>query len=195
MSNKCKWCKSTCDNPIKTPRGAFCSIAHVFEFTNQKKKEAIKRAESKRERDKRKDTALRKEKLKTLPELIREAQAAVNYYIRMRDYGRACISCNSKPTQKRGGTMDAGHYRSRGAAPQLRFNVLNIHGQCVRCNRFNSGNAVDYRISLIDKIGLDLVEILESTNKPRSFNREYLLRIKKIFRRRGNWYKKRRCVT
>ena len=191
--SKCKWCKKEITgDEIKTPRGKFCSMAHVFEFTDQKKKEALKRAESKRERDKRKDIALRKEKLKTIPELIREAQASVNYYIRMRDYGKRCISCNSLPTQKRGGTMDAGHYRSRGAAPQLRFNVLNIHGQCVKCNRFNSGNAVDYRIALINKIGLELVEGLESNNKPRTFTRDYLLRVKKIFRRRGNWYKNRK---
>jgi hypothetical protein len=192
MSSKCKWCKTACDNPIKTPRGTFCSMAHVFEFTNQKKQEAIKRAESKRERDKKKDIALRKEKLKTIPELITEAQASVNYYIRMRDLGNRCISCGSMPQQKRGGTMDAGHYRSRGAAPQLRFNLLNIHAQCVKCNRYGSGNAVDYRISLIEKIGLALVETLECNNKPRSFTREYLARVKKIFRKRGNWYKKRR---
>ncbi len=33
-------------------------------------------------------------------------------------------------SEKLGGGFDAGHYRSRGAAPHLRFYTLNIHGQC-----------------------------------------------------------------
>lgn len=70
---------------------------------------------------------------------------------------------------KGAGGWDAGHYRSRGSASHLRFNLLNIHKQCVKCNRFNSGNAVDYRIRLIKRIGEDNVIRLENNNNPESF--------------------------
>jgi hypothetical protein len=61
-----------------------------------------------------------------------------------------------------GGGYDAGHYRSTGSAPHLRFNEENVHGQSKHDNRYLSGNAVDYRIGLIKRIGLDKVEFLES---------------------------------
>jgi len=42
---------------------------------------------------------------------------------------------------------------------------------------------VDYRLRLIEKIGIEKVEALESMNAVESmrFNEEYLIRIKKIF--------------
>jgi hypothetical protein len=94
------------------------------------------------------------------------------------------------PSDKLGGSFDAGHYRSRGSASHLRFNLLNIHKQCVKCNRFKSGNAVDYRIELIKRIGLENVEKLESDNKPRKFTIEYLKRLKKIFNKRARFHLK-----
>ena len=56
---------------------------------------------------------------------------AVNKYIRLRDVGKECISCGTPlVAEQLGGGFDVGHYRSRGAAPHLRFYTLNIHGQC-----------------------------------------------------------------
>lgn len=180
---KCKHCKDyfPAENGIKTPVGFFCTMDHAAEFAKSKSK-------STREKAERKSRAIRKEKLKTAGDHIKEAQTAVNKYIRARDKNKPCISCGSTPENKFGGTMDAGHYRSRGAASHLRFNLLNIHAQCVKCNRFNSGNAVDYRINLIKKIGLDLVESLEQDNEPRKFTIDYLKRIKKIFNKRARFY-------
>jgi len=86
--------------------------------------------------------------------------------------------------------MDAGHYRSRGSASHLRFNTLNIHAQCVRCNRYESGSAISYRLGLMDKIGEDLVLALESDNTPRKFTIEYLQRCTAIFRKRLRHLKK-----
>ena len=156
------------------------------------RKEKCTQAKAKQEKAVRMRFRERKQALKTIPELTREAQSAVNAYIRARDSNKPCISCQVKTLHKLGGTMDAGHYRSRGSAAHLRFNVLNIHSQCVTCNRWQSGNVVDYRINLIKRIGLEAVERLESDNSTRKFDRDYLIRIKKIFQRRANWYKKRR---
>ncbi|VEB00995.1 bacteriophage Lambda NinG protein [Klebsiella pneumoniae] len=69
-----------------------------------------------------------------------------------------------------GSAIDASHYRSRGAASHLKFNVFNVHSACTRCNRQLSGNAVEYRIRLIERIGLDRVERLETDNEPRRFD-------------------------
>lgn len=97
----------------------------------------------------------------TRAQAIRKAQAAFNAFVRARDHGLPCISCGAMPGQKRGGTMDAGHYRSTGACPQLRFDPDNCHLQCVRCNRDLSGNSVAYRVGLVRRIGVQRLARLE----------------------------------
>jgi len=86
-----------------------------------------------------------------------KAQTAFNAFIRARDAGQPCISCQ----RTNAGPMQAGHYLSRGARPELRFNEQNTHAQCVQCNMHFAGNVAKYRIGLIAKIGLDNVEWLE----------------------------------
>ena len=101
---------------------------------------------------KRREIKVRKEKLKTRGDYMREAQAEFNTYIRLRDQHLPCISCDSLPSDHdliTGSRWDAGHYRSVGACPELRFEPLNVHRQCVKCNRNLSGNAVEYRIRLV----------------------------------------------
>ena len=121
---------------------------------------AIKHVEQQKEREFDKETRRLKKKLKTLSDWLREAQAECNRYIRARDEGELCISCQKPPKKK-----NAGHYRSRGACPELRFHPMNIHLQCEHCNSFKSGNAIDYRINLINKIGLKNVEWLEGPHQ------------------------------
>ena len=187
---RCPHCKNynKPENGIDVKGRLYCNLDHAISYG---KKNASK-TKAKQEKAVRMDLRERKKALKTIPELTREAQTAVNAYIRARDSNKPCISCQVKTIHKLGGTMDAGHYRSRGSAAHLRFNVLNIHSQCVTCNRWQSGNLVDYRINLIKRIGLKAVERLELDNSTRKFDRDYLIRIKKIFQRRAKWYKKRR---
>lgn len=196
-NRKCKYCSEykEADKGIKTPVAWFCCHEHAILFAQdkqakhkQKQIAKTKQLAAKKEKAVKADLRARKERLKTAGDYIKEAQVAVNKYIRLRDHGKSCISCGSLPEQKAGGTMDAGHYRSRGAASHLRFNILNIHAQCVKCNRFNSGNAIDYRINLIKKIGIELVDKLEADNQPRKFTIEYLKRVKKIFSKRARYY-------
>lgn len=125
----------------------------------------------------------RREAIKTIPDLIKEAQHAVNSYIRLRDAGLPCISCGKPPTDPGFHVgRDAGHYRSVGSASHLRFNEDNIHAQCVRCNQWKAGNAVDYRIRLIERIGLERVERLEHDNEPHKWTREELIQIKETYK-------------
>ena len=109
-----------------------------------------------RERKERKDTRKRKEALKTRTQWLKEAQIEFNRFIRQRDADLPCISCG-----RHARNYDAGHYRTVGAAPQLRFDEENVHKQCIHCNQYKSGNLLEYRIGLLAKIGPVAVERLE----------------------------------
>jgi len=63
------------------------------------------------------------------------------------------------------GVIHAGHYRSVGAHPELRFEPDNCHAQCAQCNNFMSGNLLNYRANLLNKIGQERVEWLEGPHK------------------------------
>lgn len=180
-----------------TPRSSLQKVCHNYkcamEFNRQVDARNAEREKRKQERLQREDLKQRREKLKGKSEWNREAQAAVNKFIFWRDYGRPCISCGRRLNYGvRGGAVDASHYRSRGAAPWLRFNVFNNNASCVHCNRDLSGNPIPYRINLIEKFGLHRVERIEHDNNVRKFDIEYLKRVKSIFTRRARHYEKLR---
>lgn len=141
----------------------------------------------------RKSLLERKTKLKTRSEWIREAQAAVNKVARLRDIlaGHGCISCGARPEARFGGAMDAGHYRSVGSAPHARFYLPNIRLQCKRCNRDLGGCAVDYRAGLIERIGIERVEEIESMQWTAKWSIEYLQRLKKVMNKKARRLEKR----
>lgn len=189
MQSKTRRC-SSCRKKVDSQKAiigslrAFCSYECLTSYTKSKTgQKVVQKAKSA-------DLKERKEKIKTARDYIKDCQVAVNAYVRYRDEGRPCISCGNLPENKLGGTMDAGHYRSRGSAGHLRFNTLNIASQCVRCNRFQSGSAISYRLGLIDRIGEDLVLALEADNTPRKFTIDYLVRCTAIFRKRLRHLKK-----
>lgn len=133
----------------------------------------------------RRDIKVRKEKLKSRADHLREAQAAVNEYVRLRDAHLPCISCDSTPNDIgliTGSRWDAGHYRSVGACPELRFEPSNIHRQCVKCNRNLSGNTVEYRIRLVLRIGAEKVAWLEGLHAPCKYTVEEIKAIKAKYR-------------
>ena len=126
---------------------------------------------------------VRKEELKSRGDHMREAQQAFNAYIRARDQaaGHLCIS-SGKPLDWSGNAVDAGHYRSVGSAPHLRFDERNCHAQSKQDNRFLSGNAVDYRIGLIARIGPEAVDALETDQSVRKYTVEDIKAIKGEYR-------------
>lgn len=133
----------------------------------------------------RREIKVRKEKLKSRADHLREAQAAVNEFIRLRDAHLPCISCDSTPNDNdlmTGSRWDAGHYRSVGACPELRFEPLNIHRQCVKCNRNLSGNTVGYRIRLVLRIGTEKVDWLEGPHSARKYTVDEIKAIKADYR-------------
>ncbi|NVZ36591.1 recombination protein NinG [Pseudomonas sp. 21615526] len=139
----------------------------------------------------RREIKARKEKLKSRGEHMREAQQAFNEYIRTRDQaaGHLCIS-SGKPLDWSGNAVDAGHYRSVGSAPHLRFDERNCHAQSKQDNRFLSGNAVDYRIGLIARIGQKAVDALEADQSVRKYTVEQIKGIKTYYREKTRELKK-----
>jgi len=121
-----------------------------------------------------------KAKLKTRSQWMREAQAAFNAYVRARDEGLPCISCGIFGPRK----YDAGHYRSVGSNPALRFDEDNCHLQCVPCNQHKSGNAIDYRIGLLARIGEERVARLEGPHEPKKYTIDDLKAIKAEYTRK-----------
>lgn len=152
-----------------------CALATV-EVQKAKEKKSLAQAG-------RREIKVRKEALKTRGDHIREAQQAFNEYIRTRDQaaGHLCIS-SGKPLDWSGNAVDAGHYRSVGSAPHLRFDERNCHAQSKQDNRFLSGNAVDYRIGLIARIGQEAVDALESDQIVRKYTVDEIKAIKAEYR-------------
>lgn len=139
----------------------------------------------------RREIKVRKEKLKTRSDHMREAQQAFNEFIRWRDQlaGHPCIS-SGKPLDWSGNAVDAGHYRSVGSAPHLRFDERNCHAQSKQDNRFLSGNAVDYRIGLIARIGQEAVDALEADQSVRKYTVDEIKAIKAAYRAKTRELKK-----
>jgi hypothetical protein len=138
-------------------------------------------AESAKAKQVRKEYRAEKQKMKSRADWLREAQAAFNRYIRLRDHDKPCISCG----RNHQGQWHAGHYRSVGACPELRFEELNVHKQCAPCNDHLSGNIVEYRRGLIERIGIDRVEWLEGNHEAKKYTIEEIRAIKAEYTRKA----------
>ena len=112
------------------------------------------------------------------------AQQIFNKYIRLRDKGKVCISCQKPPKKE-----NAGHFFNANNHYNVRFNESNVHLQCEHCNTFLSGNLINYRTNLIKKIGEDELTKLEAeANKTRKFTKEELKEIIETYKQKLKWY-------
>jgi hypothetical protein len=165
----CKNCKCKFD-PQYNKVQQVCSFESSIELAkNKTNKKQIK--------DWNKEKAKRKEALKTLSDYLKELQVIFNQWVRLRDKGRNCISCKKKCKKE-----NAGHYRSVGGNPELRFEPLNCHLQCEYCNTYLHGNLIDYRINLIHNIGLESVEWLEGRHEPKHYTIDQIKGLKVFYR-------------
>jgi hypothetical protein len=165
---KCRVCRAE-----YTPYSSLavaCSPGCAIQHHESKKIKAAKKADQ----DFKRETKRRKVAAKTRSEWYSDVQVEFNKYIRARDFDQPCVSCGKFEGEPIGGTMfDCGHFLGTGSHPELRFNEINAHKQHARCNRgaAKSGRndktvSQQYRINLINKIGLPLVEWLEGPHKP-----------------------------
>ena len=181
---KCRACRESYqpNNSMQVVCSAACGLLMA--------RQARERKEAQLAKEERKQTRERKQRIKTRAEYLREAQVAFNAWIRERDRYKPCISCGVTYPEDRVNVWDAGHLRSVGASSSTRFNTYNVNKQCVRCNRYLSSNAMQYRIGLVEKIGLEKVEALYAAPAKAYFTVEYLVRLKNVFRRRLKILKK-----
>ena len=151
---KSKTCKSCGVKFAPTkPLQSVCSTACAINLAERKAHEAKKKAAA----EDRRITRAALVKLKTRATLVREAQTAFNAWVRARDAHESCVSCG----RMHEGQWHAGHYRSAGSRPDLRFDPANVHKQCAPCNTHLSGNLIPYRVTLLSRIGQAGVDRLE----------------------------------
>ena len=132
------------------------------------------KAEAKKEKAEAKVWREKKKALSdTAPIWKKKAQAVFNKYIRMRDHDRPCVSCGKYERELKhnssGGLWDCGHYRSVGSCPELRFEELNAHKQCKKCNQFLSGNHVEYRFGIASRITPEELDFIEGPHEPKRY--------------------------
>jgi hypothetical protein len=172
---RCRICRTPYERRSMTH--VACS-AECAAIVAQRKRERTARLAAKADRA---ATRQQLEALKTRPQLIAEAQAAVNAYVRWRDIraGHGCIDCGQPFEPDRpGGSVDAGHYLSRSVAPALRFDLDNIHAQRKNCNRPGGATRQAYRAGLVARIGEARVAALEAPTGPAKWTREDLRAIR-----------------
>lgn len=161
-----------------TNMGNFCckkcrtqwSIINLDKVTDKAKKQRIKKEEDSKRRA--------KEEIKSKTQLLKEAQKEFNAYIREVDKNQPCISCQRFHT----GQYHAGHFLSVGAHPEQRFNEDNCHKQCSVCNNHLSGNQLNYRKNLIQKIGIERVDKLVGFNEQKNYSRADIKAIKEEYK-------------
>lgn len=186
---KCPHCKGQLEPGQRIHPACIAPYADAQEAKAQRKAAKQARMQAKVERA---EIRRRKEAIKTIPQLLKEAQIEFNRWIRARDSDKPCISCGSVPPDLSAlhAGRDAGHYRSVGSASHLRFHEDNVHAQCVKCNQYGAGRAVDYRIGLVQRIGVARVQALESDNTPHKWGRDELRAIRDEYRERVRAMKK-----
>ena len=144
---RCKNCKEPF-TPIRTTLERYCSKSECMQvFISEAKEKAWKKIK-----------AVKKEELMSLSDHLKITQAIVNKWIRLRDKEELCISCGKHIN----GVEHASHYLSSGGHSNVRFHEDNIWKSCYKCNVMLSGNQLEYRKRLIEKIGADRVEWLEA---------------------------------
>ena len=101
-------------------------------------------------------------KRRTKSQLEKELDRVFSIFIRMRDSNEdgdaLCFTCGKADKWL---NMDNGHYISR-AHRSTRWNELNCHIQCKRCNIFMNGNYPSYALNLTRVFGAGVLEELSA---------------------------------
>ena len=158
---KCKYCKQPFEPSVFLQKNCFDPNC-VTEWINDVKQKNWQKKKAKLKLD-----------LMTVQDYIKLAQQVFNKYIRLRDAGNVCISCQKKPLKE-----NAGHFYNANNHWSVRFDERNVHLQCEHCNTYLSGNLIEYRKQLINKIGIEQLTLLElEANKTRKFTIDELKQI------------------
>ena len=136
---KCKNCQKDFTPSIYQPFQRCCSPRCERMFLESKKKKTIKVKEVRVE------------------SLIDTLVFIFHRYIRARDRGKPCPSCGSVWSAE----FQAGHYHSAGANSSVRFNEVNVNGQCVECNSGSNFDKERYWNTLQKRWSIDKLSAME----------------------------------
>ncbi|WP_324671388.1 recombination protein NinG [Enterobacter hormaechei] len=194
---KCKVCGEYFVPKFHDIRIRWCCPEHgailaMEEREKEKVKAEAKRIKEQQEAEKadRRRLAEKKQQVKPLSYFIKQAQQAFNEFIRYRDRHLPCISCG----RHHEGQYHAGHFRTTGANPELRFDEDNCHRQCAPCNNHLSGNLINYRPALIQKIGQARFDALMGPHELPKWKREDYIRIRDEYRAKLKALKQREAA-
>ncbi|QXF34295.1 protein NinG [Photorhabdus luminescens] len=169
-------CKICCEWFIpKYPNIYWCNPDHGAELAIRKRNRDREKAERELKKKQQQELAEKKDKLKARRLAVKplsyfksQAQQAFNAFIRERDKEQPCISCE----RFHEGQYHAGHYLTIKAHPELRFDEDNCHKQCSACNNYLSGNIINYKLCLIEKIGQERFDRLMSHHTLQKWKRD-----------------------
>ncbi len=123
---------------------AYELMTRALDKGRSKQKQKDKQSQAEEEKRANKAHRERLNGIKPIKEWQDKLQKLVNQYvIHIRDKDKPCCTCGTTAPDIK---YDAGHYRTRKAAPELRYELTNIHIQCSQqCNVFGSGMRSEYR--------------------------------------------------
>lgn len=102
---------------------------------------------------------------------MRSAVTVCHSYIRLRDKGKPCISCGKKFNNN----FQAGHYFSGGGHKAVKFDEVNINGQCFECNSGSNFDHEAYANGIVERWGSDeMVCLLERAYDEKRWSKEEL---------------------
>ena len=170
----CTGCKSRfpTDELMSLPAGRFCSMTCAIGYGQKNGAKAREKA-----KDKEHKQLKRRVKDEDKSFQLKKTQTIFNRYIRLRDDLLPCVSCG----RHHSGQLHAGHYRSVGSAPELRFEPKQVWKQCAPCNNHLSGNLINYRVELINRVGQDVVDWIEGPHKPKRYTIDELKELQKHY--------------
>ncbi|WP_428615777.1 recombination protein NinG [Pseudoalteromonas sp.] len=200
--SKCKHCQDRKETRegVKTNVGFFCDYDHAAKYALNHAEKGRKKliAERKRESNakakvKRKETAQRKKELRSRSDWLDTLQKLVNQYVtKVRDVNKPCCTCGTaNPNIK----YDAGHFFTRAARPDIRFELTNLHRQCsVNCNQYGSGMRKEYAEFIVNTYGQEHLDWLTDESQHKSLKEQFphwsdiekeIMRYRKLLRDNG----------
>lgn len=178
---KCRQCKDKFQ-PVK-PLQFVCSPLCAHRYIQAQKAKKAKQESRKA-----------KQAIKSRGKWLDEAQTQFNRYIRARDrkwytdQGKdpECVSCGTTDSSIQ---FAAGHFKTRGGFPELRFHEDNVFLQCNRrCNLALSGNingemgTRGYRAGLLIRLGEEegrrVIDWLDGPHDPKNYTIDDIKEIK-----------------
>ena len=119
-----------------------------------------------------------------LATLLKSVEKYCHEYIRLRDKYKPCISCDNQWNKD----FQAGHYYKAELFSTIKFNELNINGQCRQCNLRKDGNFNEYNLRLPERVGreqfdeITYLAKLDKHNKTFKWDRQELIKLRNYYK-------------